>query len=142
MAPLVRAECVTSDGRFICRSEKRNHRPYFRLEKDDKRLVEEPCVLLQRTTAKEQARKLVAAEMAARFTGKHGGVTVENHLNMLVPIVKKPSISPRLRHFSIPLPRTGHFGVSGSVVVSAYELDSLLLADLVRNIGVHLPILL
>jgi adenine-specific DNA-methyltransferase len=46
--PLVWAECVTSDGRFVFRSERRNHKPFFRLEAgDDWLVVSKPCVILQ-----------------------------------------------------------------------------------------------
>ena len=53
--PVIWAESVTSDGQFIWRSEKRNHAPWFdaKLPKDRWLIVTEPCVLLQRTTAKD-----------------------------------------------------------------------------------------
>src|SRR3546814_962538 len=53
-----------------------------------------PCVLLQRTTAKEQSRRLIAAEMPVSFLAKHGAVVVENHLNMIRPINGAPCVSP------------------------------------------------
>jgi adenine-specific DNA-methyltransferase len=72
--PLIWAESVTADGRFLFRSEKRNHQPYFmpRSGKDDWLLIHRPCVLLQRTTAKEQHRRLIAAAMPADFLQEHG----------------------------------------------------------------------
>jgi len=52
--PLIWAEAVTADGRFVFRADRRNHEPYFRLKAgDDWLLIDTPCVLLQRTTAKE-----------------------------------------------------------------------------------------
>jgi adenine-specific DNA-methyltransferase len=39
-------------------------------------------VLVQRTTAKEQHRRLISAEMPAELIAQHGRITVENHLNM------------------------------------------------------------
>jgi adenine-specific DNA-methyltransferase len=53
--PVIWAESITSDGRFVWRSEKRNHAPWFaaRHLKDDWLIVTQPCVLLQRTTARE-----------------------------------------------------------------------------------------
>ena len=73
--PVIWAESVTSDGRFVWRSEKRNHAPWFaaRRPKDDWLIVTQPCVLLQRTTAKEQPRRLIAAELPASFIRKHKG---------------------------------------------------------------------
>lgn len=60
--PLIWAESVTSEGRFILRCEKRTHKPYFffRDGRDDWLKIDRPCVLLQRTTAKEQQRRLIA----------------------------------------------------------------------------------
>jgi adenine-specific DNA-methyltransferase len=139
--PLIWAECVTSDGQFIFRSEKRNHKPYFRVEKDDGWLiVDRPCVLLQRTTAKEQARRLIAAEMPAAFIKERGAVTVENHLNMLIPTTSKPAVPPTLlsAFLNTAAADRAFRCISGSVAVSAYELESLPLpsaADLKKLIG-------
>jgi adenine-specific DNA-methyltransferase len=129
--PLVWAECITSDGRFVFRSEKRNHKPYFRpLAGDDWLVVRSACVLLQRTTAKEQARRLIAAEMPAEFVGREG-VTVENHLNMLIPTSDSPAISPALlaAFLNTTAADRAFRCISGSVAVSAYELESLPLPD-------------
>jgi len=126
--PIVWAESVTSDGRFELRCEKRNHKPFLWLRPgDDWLVVRTGCVLLQRTTAKEQARRLIAAEMPASVVKRHGGVSVENHLNMLIPIVDKPAISPALlAAFLNSEPADRAFRcLSGSVAVSAYELESL-----------------
>lgn len=127
--PVIWAEAVTTDGRFLWRTERRNHAPWFSadLPRDTWLLVDRPCVLLQRTTAKEQPRRLIAAEMPASFVAKHGAAVVENHLNMVRPIVPNP-----------PLPSTviaallnsaaadaAFRCMSGSVAVSAFELEAL-----------------
>lgn len=142
--PLIWAECVTRDGRFEFRSERRNHKPYFKLQDgDDWLAVCKPCVLLQRTTAKEQARRLIAAELPAHFLDRHGGcVTVENHLNMLIPTVAKPAISPALlaAFLNTRAADRAFRCFSGSVAVSAYELENLPLpaaADLKKLLGRH-----
>lgn len=139
--PLVWAECITGDGRFIFRSQRRNHLPFFKLGLgDDWLVVRSSCVLLQRTTAKEQARRLIAAEMPALFVAGNGGVTVENHLNMMVPTVAKPVVSPALLAAflnSVAADRAFRC-LSGSVAVSAYELENLPLpaaGDLKRLVG-------
>jgi adenine-specific DNA-methyltransferase len=122
------AECVTSDGRFIFRAERRNHQPFFKLTPDDDWLiVRSSCVLLQRTTAKEQARRLIAAEMPASFVAVHGGVTVENHLNMMIPTVAKPPVSQALLagFLNSAAADRAFRCLSGSVAVSAYELENL-----------------
>ena len=126
--PLVWAECVTTEGRFVFRSEKRNHKPFFRLQTgDDWLVVRTPCVLVQRTTAKEQKRRLIAAEMPAPFLALHDGVTVENHLNMIIPVVEKPHISPRIlaAFLNTTIADRAFRCLSGSVAVSAYELENL-----------------
>lgn len=129
--PLVWAECVTSDGRFTYRCEKANHKPWFHpaARGDDWLLTRRPCVLLQRTTAKEQARRLIAAEMPEGFLARHPrGVTVENHLNMLLPLSDQPpAISPAvLAAFLNSRAADRAFRcISGSVAVSAYELEAL-----------------
>ena len=127
--PIVWAESVTTDGRFTFRAEKRNHAPYFEVrDRDAWLLVREPCVLLQRTTAKEQARRLIAAPLPKAFIAKHGGaVIVENHLNMLRPIDGPPEVDPAvLAAFLNSAAADRAFRcVSGSVAVSAYELKAL-----------------
>lgn len=126
--PLLWAESVLPPGRFEFRAERRNHQPYFRLLPGQNHLlVRTPVVLLQRTTAKEQNRRLVAAVLPQRFVDEHGGVVVENHLNV---------IRPRDGGARVPLAAVAallNSGIvdtvfrctSGSVAVSAYELESI-----------------
>jgi adenine-specific DNA-methyltransferase len=126
--PLIWAECISNAGRFVFRWANRNHKPFFRVgERDAWLLVRTPCVLLQRTTAKEQARRLIAAEMPNSFIMKYGAVTVENHLNMLIPTAGKPAIPPALlsAFLNSTAADRAFRCLSGSVAVSAYELESL-----------------
>lgn len=125
--PLVWAESVTADGRFVFRALKRNHAPYFKLEVGDAWLrVIEPCVLVQRTTAKEQTRRLIAAAMPAGFVAEHGGVVVENHLNMVRP-VGGPRVSPEAVAAVLNSEAVDQVFrcISGSVAVSAFELEAI-----------------
>jgi len=126
--PLIWAEAVTSDGRFVFRAEKKNHEPYFQVkEKDGWLVTREPCVLLQRTTAKEQNRRLIAAVLPKDFIDAHGGVVIENHLNMVRPVTMAPQVDAEtLGAFLNSGAADRAFRcVSGSVAVSAYELESL-----------------
>jgi adenine-specific DNA-methyltransferase len=127
--PLIWAEAVTSDGRFIFRAEKRDHEPYFRVEKGDEWLkVDVPCVLVQRTTAKEQARRLISAEMPASFIAKHDAVVVENHLNMIRPLPRtRPKVSAAVLSVLLnsSIVDDAFRCISGSVAVSAFELEAL-----------------
>ncbi len=127
--PVVWAESVTPDGRFLWRAERRNHAPWFRadLPRDAWLLVDRPCVLLQRTTAKEQARRLIAAELPEAFIAAHGAVIVENHLNMVRAIVARPPVPPAA---IAALLNSGAADrafrcINGSVAVSAFELEAM-----------------
>ena len=127
--PVVWAESIAPDGRFIWRTERRNHAPWFSadLPRDAWLMADRPCVLLQRTTAKEQPRRLVAAEMPASFIREHGTAIVENHLNMVRPIVAAPAIPSA----AIAALLNSHAAdaafrcINGSVGVSAFELEAM-----------------
>ncbi|HYW61913.1 MAG TPA: N-6 DNA methylase [Bradyrhizobium sp.] len=127
--PLVWAEAVAWPNRFVHRAEKRSHQPYFYArEKDAWLKMSVPCVLLQRTTAKEQPRRLIAAEMPLSFIKKHGAVIVENHLNMIKPIAgQKPKVSTAALSalMNSGIADAAFRCISGSVAVSAFELEAL-----------------
>lgn len=127
--PVIWAEAVTSDGRFLWRSEKRNHAPWFAATrpKDDWLMVMQPCVLVQRTTAKEQLRRLIAAELPAKFIHEHKRVTVENHVNMVRSIRPNPSVPPATiaALLNSPAADAAFRCLNGSVAVSAFELEEL-----------------
>ncbi len=126
--PVVWAEAVTQDGRFVYRATKKNHAPWFEPRgEDDPNIVTRACVLVQRTTAKEQHRRLIAAEMPAEFVAQHGRVTVENHLNMVLPIVAKPKVPvSAVAAFlaTITADRVLRC-INASVAVSASELEAM-----------------
>jgi adenine-specific DNA-methyltransferase len=127
--PIVWAESVSADGVFAYRAEKKNHAPFLRWEgpQDDWLLTDRPCVLVQRTTSKEQSRRLICAVMPPSFLKRHRAVAVENHLNMVRASARKPRVSIEaiaavLRsRIADELFRC----INGSVAVSAYELESL-----------------
>jgi adenine-specific DNA-methyltransferase len=126
--PILWAECVTPDGRFENRTEKKNHKPYLKPRKDqDWLLTDQPCVLVQRTTAKEQRRRLIAAELPAKLLRKVGAVSVENHLNMVRPVVDQPAVSLRVvaALLNSEVVDAAFRCISGSVAVSATELEAL-----------------
>ena len=125
--PLIWAEAVTADGRFVFRADKKNHAPFFKPEKGDAWLiVNRSCVLVQRTTAKEQLRRLIAAELSQDFIETHGGVIVENHLNMVrangAPKVSPAAVAAVLNSDIID---QAFRCISGSVAVSAFELEAI-----------------
>jgi adenine-specific DNA-methyltransferase len=125
--PLIWAEAVGVDGKFAFKAKKRNHVPYFQLQSGDEwLLVRAGCVLVQRTTAKEQARRIIAAELPAKFVARHRGVVVENHLNMIratgaarvPPTLVAAILNSRVVDDIFRC-------MNGSVAVSAFELEAL-----------------
>lgn len=125
--PLIWAEAVTADGRFVFRADKKNHAPFFKPERgDDWLIVDQSCVLVQRTTAKEQQRRLIAAELSQAFIETHGGVIVENHLNM-VRAIGTPKVSPAAvaAILNSDIIDQVFRCISGSVAVSAFELEAI-----------------
>jgi adenine-specific DNA-methyltransferase len=90
--------------------------------------LSQPAVLVQRTTAPEQTRRIVAVQLTEDHLSALGGrVVVENHLNVLRPTVDRPLVS--LEALGRVL-ATATFDrlmrcISGSVAVSAYELEAL-----------------
>jgi adenine-specific DNA-methyltransferase len=125
------AESVTAEGRFLWRSDKRNHAPYFLpRDCDEWLMVREPCVLVQRTTAKEQQRRLISAYMPASVLGD-GPVTVENHLNMVRASGGRSIVPPMLlaEFLNSSTADRAFRCLNGSVAVSASELANLPLPD-------------
>lgn len=143
--PVVWAEAVSPDGRFTWRAERRGHAPWFAadLPRDKWLLVDRPCVLLQRTTAKEQARRLIAAELPRSFLAEHGAAVIENHLNMVRPVVPAPTVpSAAVAALLNSAAADAAFRcISGSVAVSAFELEAMpvpppaVMAEVVRLLG-------
>lgn len=131
--PLIWAESVRSGGSFEFRARKRNHQPYFEPGPGEHWVVTDfPCVLLQRTTAKEQNRRLIAAELPSSFIEQHGAVVIENHLNMIRPMHGAPKVRPALLAALLNSEAVDQEFrcISGSVAVSAYELKALPLPSL------------
>ncbi len=126
--PLIWAEAVSADGTFRFRADKKNHQPYCRIrdQRDHWLIVREPCVLVQRTTAKEQARRLIAAELPAAFLEAHGGAVVENHLNMIRPTDDGARVPAAVLAALLNTRVVDQLFrcISGSVAVSAYELSA------------------
>ena len=91
--PVVWAEAVCGQGMFRLKPERRNHAAFYEPSGPrDSNLVTASCVLLQRTTAKEQDRRLVSAVLPASVLEAHGSVTVENHLNMVIATRPLPAV--------------------------------------------------
>ncbi len=131
--PVVWAEAVTQDGRFVLRATKKNHAPWFApLGERDPNLVTRACVLVQRTTAKEQRRRLICAEMTPEVIAQHGGVvTVENHLNMIRATTAEPAVPVSVLAAFLATTTADRVlrCINASVAVSASELEAMPLPD-------------
>jgi adenine-specific DNA-methyltransferase len=88
----------------------------------------EPAILVQRTSAPEQSRRLVASRLTRRHLEEFGGsVVIENHLNVLRPADDHPKVSSGLLSRILNSEAFDRLVrcISGSVALSAYELESL-----------------
>lgn len=119
------------DGGVLHRDPARNHLRYLELREPSDPVVmvlTEPAVLVQRTTAPEQSRRLVASDLTAELIQQWGGaVVVENHVNVLRPTTANPLLGHRLlaRLLATSTLDKVMRCISGSVAVSAYELEAL-----------------
>ncbi|WP_155729137.1 Eco57I restriction-modification methylase domain-containing protein [Mycobacterium avium] len=127
-APILWAADI--DGGVIHRDRVRDSQRYLKLRGTDWAVMtlDEPAVLVQRTTAPEQSRRLVPAELTKRILDEWGGaVVVENHVNVLRPTTDSPAISyaTLTRVLATQTLDRVMRSLSGSVAVSAYELAAI-----------------
>ena len=95
-------------------------------------LTRSACVLLQRTTSKEQQKRLVAAVLPSSFIKDHGAAVIENHLNVIEPVAADNKVvPPEMIAFLLNSPLLDQIFrcISGSVAVSAYEIEAMPLPD-------------
>ena len=123
--PIIWAESVTA-GTFSFSAKRRNHAPYIKIHEQPHLLTRKTCILLQRTTAKEQERRLCSAVIPQSFIDKHGGVVVENHLNIIYAN-EDCQVSAEAVSFILNSEAADRAFrcISGSVAVSAYELEAM-----------------
>lgn len=130
--PLIWAECISTKGEFRWKAEKKNHTLYFTFKAGDDWLLEtKPCIIMQRTTAKEQERRLLTSILPKKLLKESGAVIIENHLNVIQPINKFPCVSLELLNLFLnsKIADDVFRCISGSVAVSAYEIESMPLPD-------------
>jgi adenine-specific DNA-methyltransferase len=129
------------DGGLLHRDSARDTMRFLALTvaSDPKVMVlKEPAVLVQRTTAPEQSRRLVAAHLSQQdLDERRGQVTVENHVNVLRPVADDAVLTPDAMTRLLATKTMDRVVrcISGSVALSAYELESIPLPhrDLVRK---------
>ena len=133
--PLIWADSISSDGRFVLKPHKKNRPRWVMLEfsREKHLLCNVPCLLMKRTTAMEQTNRLNVAIVGKNILQRFGGVSVENHLNIIRPKDgAEPQISLETLRFilmSRPIDKVFR-AMNGSVAVSAYELNALRLPNL------------
>lgn len=119
------------DGGTIHRDKRRDHTRYLHTTGPRDLGVftlAEPAVLVQRTTAPEQLRRLVPADLSPdTLTDLGGRVVIENHVNVLRPNTFTPQLTRAALSRVLATKTLDRLlrCVSGSVAVSSYELDSL-----------------
>ncbi len=122
------------DGGTLHRDWSRDRYRWIVLREGDEGvlILDEPAVLVQRTTAPEQRRRVVPVDLDAAALEAWGGrVVVENHVNVIRPIVPEPLISRATLAAVLSTRAIDRITrcISGSVALSAYELESLPLPD-------------
>jgi adenine-specific DNA-methyltransferase len=124
--PLIWAEAVRPN-RFAFEYRSRAHSPFFALREDQEHLLDcGPCVLVQRTTAKEQKRRLVACAVPPELFERWGQRVIENHVNVLRAIGAK-HVAPAVLAAVLNTETVDQVFrcLSGTVAVSATELHAL-----------------
>jgi adenine-specific DNA-methyltransferase len=123
-------------GRLHLDPHRKQHRfIQFRDARDRSVLgLDTPAVVVQRTTAPEQQRRLVCVELTEGDLQAWGGlVVVENHVNVLRPQSDQEAPAISLSTLNAVLSTECMDRVvrclSGSVALSAYELEALPLPD-------------
>lgn len=123
--PLIWAESISAEG-FNFRADKRNHVPFIQVKcSQNYLLTKKSCVLLQRTTSKEQVSRLLSAVIPQLFIDKYEGVVVENHINMISSVNGMISNETLSFLLNSSVADRAFRCISGSVAVSAYELNAL-----------------
>lgn len=128
--PLIWCTDIGQDGRFEFDRAEHSKRFVVIAKKDDGVVLREPSVALQRTTAKDDSRRLIAAPIRGDVIKKYGGYVGENHVvfllqteravcevNLLAKILRSKTVDRLFRC------------ISGSVSVSSSELAELCLPD-------------
>jgi len=130
--PIIWAEAVSKDGSFQFKAEKKNHKKWFQSKDGDDFLkTKKSCVLLQRTTSKEQEKRLITSVLPDELFEEYTAVIIENHLNMIIATVSDTLVNLKTlsTFLNSRVVNDAFTTISGSVAVSAYELESLPLPE-------------
>lgn len=83
--PLIWAKAVGHDGSFDhARGATGTRLGWVSAPSDAPYIVRDPCVIVQRTSSRDQRRRVVAAAVPKEFLQLHGGFVGENHVLLLM----------------------------------------------------------
>lgn len=132
--PLIWANQIGKDGVHRFKTGRRNHADIYVdvSEGGAKSVLKTPSVALQRTSSKDQSRRVRCAPIGQAFVDEYGGYVGENHVCFLVPIPGKQLavsvvVLAKILN-SVPVDRVFRC-LSGTATVSAYELNAMPLPD-------------
>jgi adenine-specific DNA-methyltransferase len=133
--PLLWASCVRPDGSFAFKGGMRSNNPrwYKAPTNQEKYTTRRPCVLVQRTSNRDQHRRLNAAPVSAEFLDQHKrrGFISENHVIVLELATETPLVSPEVLAalLNSGVVNERFSAISGTFSVSARLLARLALPD-------------
>lgn len=91
--PLIWGKSITPEGGFdFQRGAAFKGLSWVDAPADAPYVVRTPCVAVQRTSSRDQKRRLNAAPISKSFIRKHGGIIAENHVILLVSV--SPTAAP------------------------------------------------
>jgi adenine-specific DNA-methyltransferase len=125
--PLIWAKAIASDGRLdFCRGASFKGWGWADAPEDAPYVVRDPCVAVQRTSARGQKRRLNAAAIPEAFIRKHGGIVAENHVILIVPIIAQ-AVPPQALAEALNRPAVSAEldRVCGSASISVRLLESI-----------------
>lgn len=138
--PLLWASCVRPDGSFSLTGSERFSNPRWYAAPGDQTdyVTKGPCVLVQRTSNRDQHRRLNAAAVPSEFLDRHKrrGFIAENHVIVIEATIAKPGVAPAVLSALLNSPAVNErfSTISGTFSVSAKLLARLALPD-----PAHLP---
>ncbi len=127
--PILWSEAIKNE-RFSIDYRVRSDKKFIKLkENQDYLLCKKPVLLVQRTTAKEQNRRLIATVIPEEFFSDWKYAVVENHVNIINP--ENPKISLKALSYILNSDIVDQIFrcISGSVAVSVSELHMIPLPD-------------
>lgn len=131
--PLLWSSDIAADGILRFNGLPKDREPCFVNfgSKSHRSVIRRPSVLLQRVTANNQPRRLVAAAVPEDVLETYGGFVGENHTVILEQVVPEPTLPPtQLAQLLGTATVDRCFRcISGATNVSAFELKQLPLPD-------------